>query len=146
MPASSGIHVRGLDDLNRALKRASKEVRLDIRKDLRAVAEPIRAEAQQLAGTQISGIATAAGRKRKRRGRPKNWAGMRIGLALAGNLIYVAPVQRGFKGRGADPSKRPNLADLLMGRAMEPALEHHKAEIEAHVGRALDRMTERWGI
>jgi hypothetical protein len=142
MPAS-GIHVRGLDQLNRALRRASRDVRLGIRKELREIAEPVRADAEALAFTEISGIRKAATRTHHRgRGRPKRWERMRTGLALANNVIYVAPVQRGV--RGADPRGRPNLADLLMGKAMEPALERHKGEIEARVGAALDTIAARW--
>jgi len=138
MPASSGIHVRGLDGLNRALRRSSRDVRLGIRKELREVAEPVRAEAEHRAHSEISGIARGRGRS--------HWERMRVGLSLAHDLIYVAPRQRGVKGRGADPRRRPNLADLMMGRAMEPALEHHQAQIEARVGRALDRISERWSL
>lgn len=129
----SGLSVTGLDELNRALRRSSKEVRLGVRKELRRVAEPVRAEAEQLAVEKIRRIGL-------------KWSKMRIGLTLSENIIYVAPRQRGVKRRGPDPRKRPNLADLLMTRAMEPALERHIGEIEGRFGAMLDTIADRFSL
>lgn len=146
--AVSGVRVAGLAELNRALARTSKEVRVGIRKELREIAEPIRAEAQQLAVTEIRGIRLAQARRSNRRrrstGTPKHWERMRTGLTLSENVIYVAPRERGVKTRGDDPRRRPNLADLLMGRSMEPALQHHVHQIEDRVGAAIDRIADRF--
>jgi hypothetical protein len=63
---------------------------------------------------------------------------MRVGVTR--NLVYVAPRQKGTRGRG--PRRRPNLADLLMSRAMEPALERHTGEIEQRFDELLGHVTD----
>ncbi len=120
MPAEAAIRVRGLAELNRALKFADKETRLGIRKVERQVAEPVRVEAQELAARHISHIGT-------------EWSRMRIGVTQ--KLVYVAPKQRRKKG-----TPRPNLAKLLMDKAMQPALDKHASEIEKNFEEALDQM------
>ncbi len=120
MPAAAGIKVRGFTELQRALKNADKETRLGIRKVERQVAEPVRVEAQALASREISHIG-------------KEWAAMRIGITT--KLVYVAPKQRRRKG-----TARPNLAGLLLTKAMEPALDRHREQIERSMEEALDKM------
>ncbi len=120
VPAAAGIKVKGFTELNRALKNADKETRLGIRKVERQVAEPVRVDAQELAVREISHIGN-------------QWAAMRIGVTQ--KLVYVAPKQRRKRG-----SPRPNLAGLLLKKAMEPALEKNRAEIERAMEEALDAM------
>ncbi len=122
MPAEAALHVKGLSELHRALKVADKETRLGIRKVERQVAEPVRVDAQQLATREISHIGT-------------EWARMRIGITQ--KLVYVAPKQRRKKG-----TPRPNLAKLLMDKAMQPALDKHASEIERNFEEALDQMAD----
>ncbi len=122
MPAAAGIKVKGFTELHRALKNADKETRLGIRKVERQVAEPVRVEAQALAAREISHIG-------------KEWAAMRIGITQ--KLVYVAPKQRRKRG-----SARPNLAGLLLTKAMEPALEKHREQIERSMEQALEEMAD----
>jgi hypothetical protein len=119
--------VSGLSDLQAAFKDADKQLRLGIRGELRQIAEPVAREAEQLALSSI-----------RRMPRSPNWSRMRVGVTR--NLVYVAPRQKGTRGRG--PRRRPNLADLLMGRAMEPALERNTAGIERHFDQLLDRVAD----
>ena len=121
------IALRGQRELLAALAKADRETRLGVRRELRGVAEPVRREAQTLALSEISGMAKS----------PK-WAGMRTGVTR--KLVYVAPRQRGVRGRG--PGRRPNLADLLMVRAMEPALQHNERRTEAALEEMLDRVAD----
>jgi hypothetical protein len=74
------------------------------------------------------------------RGMPRspNWSRMRVGVTR--NLVYVAPRQKGTRGRG--PRRRPKFADLLMGRAMEPALERNTPGIERHFDQLLDQVAD----
>jgi hypothetical protein len=65
---------------------------------------------------------------------------MRTGITR--KVVYVAPRQRGVKTRGADPRRRPNLAQLLLDRAMEPALDRHEHEIVEAFDRLLDKMAD----
>ncbi len=106
------IRVRGLTDLNRALKVAEKDVRLGIRADLRHAADPVRADAETLATARISHIGV-------------DWSRMRVGVTQS--LVYVVPRKRGTKDQRM---KRPKLAPRMMNESMQPALDRNKPEIE----------------
>jgi hypothetical protein len=123
------VYVKGLRELQAALKNADRDTRLGLRAELRDLARPVADDAQQLALSTISGIA-----------RSPRWAGMRIGVTRS--LVYVAPRQKGTHGRGSN--RRPNLADLLMTRAMEPALERNRPGIERSMEAVLDHMAARF--
>jgi hypothetical protein len=121
---ADGVRVRGLGDLNRALRRTDRDVRLSIRKELRDVAEPVRADAESRADSRIRNL-------------DGDWTRMRTGATT--NSVYVAPKLRGSK---KGPQKRPNLAPLLMDRAMQPALQHHAPQIEREFDEMLGRVTD----
>lgn len=123
---ADAVRVKGLRELQRALKQADKETRLGVRAELRNVAEPVRQEAAQLAGSQI------------RRNTPA-WAAMRTGVTQ--KSVYVAPKQRGTKN---PRSKRKNLAGLLAARALEPALDRHESETVHRFERMLDNVADRF--
>lgn len=120
------IRVQGLHELQAALAHADRQTRLGIRGGLRQVAEPVQRGAEQLAAANISRIGP-------------RWSKMRVGITR--DLVYVAPRQRGG-GRGRDPRRRPNLARLLMDRAMQPALDAHASEIEARFENLLDTVAD----
>ena len=124
--AAAEVQVEGLADLNRALRRADKQTKAGVRKELRGVAEPIRADAQSLAGSQIRNIGG-------------DWSKMRVGVTT--DSVYVAPRKRGIKRRD-DPKKRRNLAPLLMDRAMQPALDNHADGIQHEFEQMLDRVAD----
>ena len=121
--------VRGLADLQRALKTADKNVRLGVRRELRQVAEPVRADAQELAAAEIRNIGPA-------------WSRMRTGVTR--RVVYVAPRQRSRASRTNPRLRRPNLAGLLMGQAMEPALQRHQPQIEREMEQMLDRVADQF--
>jgi hypothetical protein len=135
--AAAGVHVKGLRELQQAFALAEREARLFVRAELRHVAEPIRAEAEQLALTSISGM----GRNRK----SAKWGKMRVGVTRT--LIYVAPRQRGRLTK-QNPDRwgrgyyKGDFGGRLMRVAMEPALEHHAPDVEARMEHALDRMAD----
>ena len=117
----------GFRELNLAYKGAERDVRLRWRANLREVAEPVRQDAERLAMSSI----------RRMPGSPK-WSRMRVGISQ--RVVYIAPRARGFKGRGRHPSKRPNLGDLLMNRAMQPALERNEEQMFRNLERLMDRI------
>jgi len=119
------VVVRGIRELSAAFAKADRDVRLGWRHGLRDIAEPVRRDAEQLAVQEISHIGP-------------RWARMRIGVTR--RVVYVAPRQRGIKATGDRRKARPNLADLLMDRAMEPALHTHEHQIEAATEQLLDHM------
>jgi len=113
----------GFRELNLAYKFAERDVRLRWRANLRQVAEPVRQDAERLAVSSI----------RRMPGSPK-WARMRVGVTQ--RVVYIAPRQKGTHGRGR--LRRPNLADLLLDRAMEPALERNEEEMFRNLERLMD--------
>jgi hypothetical protein len=128
---ASGVRVLGLRDLERAFARADREVRNDMRDALAEAAAPVRSDAQSLAASQVRNL---------RPGDP--WAAMRVGVSRT--VAYVAPVERGIKGRGGQRRRRPNLANLLMGRAMEPALEQNREKVARRVEHLIDEVATVW--
>lgn len=126
MPAGE-VRVEGLRELQRAFKAADRTLARDLREGLRNVADPVRATATQLALQNITRI-----------GIP--WSEMRIGVTST--TVYVAPKRRGTR----DPRKRrPNLALLLLGRSMLPAVEQNQQVIEAGFDRLLDDVENAFG-
>lgn len=119
--------MHGYRELKLIARAAGPTVQKDLDGRLRQLAEPIRADAESLA---LSGIT--------RIGVP--WSRMRVGVTQ--RLTYVAPRQRGQRRRG--PSSRPNLADLLEQRAMTPALERNKANLERGTNDVLYGFASRW--
>lgn len=122
------IRVEGLRELQRAFKRADGTLQKDFRASLRVAAEPVRASAETLAVENI-----------RRIGVP--WSRMRVGVTQ--REVYVAPRQRGQKGKDRR-LRRPNLFDLLMGRALEPALDQNIGKVEVAMERLLDTVGDSW--
>lgn len=125
------VHIQGLKELNRAFVLAGKQTRREIRLEMAAVAEPVRQTAQQLALEKIPRMKFSP-----------EWSVMRVGVTQTS--VYVAPYERGVKMRGREKRRRANLFDLLLGRALEPALALNRAGVEAGFGRALDRIASGW--
>lgn len=123
---ADAVEVIGLRELNAAFAQTDKVTRAAIRAEYRTVARPVQQAAHVLAYSRISNMALSP-----------SWAGMRVGVTRS--MVYVAPQKRGTKNRRA---KRPNLAGLLATRALEPALERHRAEVEERFERMLDRVCD----
>jgi hypothetical protein len=126
MSNSGEIRVHGLRQMNRAFAKADKSLKKDLTKTLKKVAEPVRTDAARRALHEVRNI------------RPP-WSDMRTGATTA--VVYVAPRERGRRSA----LRRPNLAGLLMDRAMQPALDAHTGDIETELGRMLDEIGKDWG-
>lgn len=126
------VRVTGLRDLQRAFARADKAVKEDLRDALMEAAQPVRMAAQHLAAAKIRNITEAS-----------PWSRMRVGVATNA-IVYVAPVERGIKSRGLGHRRRPNLAPLLMERALEPALEQNRSLVERRLEHMLDEVADVW--
>lgn len=123
--------VRGLTEIQAAFKVVDKEAGRELQTGLRQVAEPVRTDAQAFALQKVPRMKFSP-----------QWAKMRTGRARG--VVYVAPRQRGARGRG-DPRRRgQQFAMLLMSRAMEPALERHAAEIEHGVEVLIDHAVDQF--
>lgn len=127
---ASGLTVHGYTDLARAFKVAGKEARVELRVAMQSVAKPVKERAAVLASTEITRMRTSP-----------QWGQMRTGVTQ--RSVYVAPKQRGTRGRGG-PRARKNLANLLMNKAMLPALEQTKALAGARLDRVLDEIGKTW--
>jgi hypothetical protein len=112
------IIVKGLREVNAAFAKTDRDIRLAWRAEMREVAEPVRRDAEQSAVQAIRHMPSSP-----------RWSRMRTGVTQS--LVYVAPRQKGTRGRG--PGGRPNLAGLLLDRAMEPALARHEHEITVRI-------------
>lgn len=121
------VYVKGLRELQAALAKADKDIRLGVRKELRDVAEPVRRDAEALAGSSIRNIG-------------ERWDDMRVGVTRT--MVYVAPRRKGV--RAGNPRKRPNLARLLAARALEPALDRNQHNIRHDLDRVIDRVCDRF--
>lgn len=121
-----GVRVSGLRELERAFARFGAAEKKTLTVSLAAAAEPVRARAEELAGTGIRNIGP-------------RWQQMRVGVTT--KLVYVAPKRR----RGRNPNlARPNLAGLLMDRAMSPALEEKQIEVVGLLDAAFAGLGDEW--
>lgn len=109
-----------MKELDRAFGAVSKDMRKELRGELKDAAEPVRSQAESLAVGNISNIGGS-------------WARMRVGATS--RMAYVAPASKRSGG-----SPRPNLAPLLMDKAMQPALDANTAEVIARLERMIDRI------
>lgn len=127
MPATTGVRVKGFRELQRAFKQSPKDLRRESQKSLRDIGRIVADDAERFADSRIRNIGGA-------------WSQMRVGVTQ--RLVYVAPKQRGTRNTTA---MRPNLAPLLMDRAMQPALDENRDEVDREFGHMLDRVVDRWG-
>ena len=124
------LEVDGLGEFQRALARIDKTLARELKNEFRAAADPIRVQAEALALEKI-----------RRMKRSPQWSKMRVGVTS--NLVYIAPRLHGVKSH-RDPKNRPNLVDLLLGRAMEPALAAGESHLIAAAERALEHVGIEW--
>jgi hypothetical protein len=120
------LAVEGLSALSRAFALADETLAVELKDALRESAEPVKVSAQALMLAQIPV-------ERIR------WDEFRIGVTRSS--VYVAPARRQTK----DPRrKRKNFANILLGRAMLPALEQNIGEVERRVDHVLGTVARRW--
>jgi hypothetical protein len=119
--------VEGLRELEVAFKTYGDGLEKGVREVLATAAEPVRFEAEVLAVASIRSI-----------GIP--WSRMRVGVTRT--TAYVAPGQRGR--HTSVNRRRPNLKNLLLDRAMEPALAANVDRVEVEVVDALDDLAKAW--
>jgi hypothetical protein len=123
------VVVHGLREIELLAKSKGREASRTLNKELRAVAEPIRSDAERLATSNITRIGP-------------RWGKMRVGVTQ--RLVYVAPKERGVKGRGDLPRRRPRFADLMQARAMQPALTQNSAFVLARVDAVFTKFVNDW--
>lgn len=126
MPAAGHVTVRGLRELNRAFDQMGKELKKELRDELKTVGEPVRQAAEQLAVANIRNV-------------DQRWSAMRLGTTS--RVVFVAPKARRRRG-----TPRPNFGNLLLNRAMLPALEANEPKVIRGLEQMLDRVGEKGGF
>lgn len=119
------VVVRGYRELARTFGRLGPELKKELRVELLRAGEPVRADAERLAASEISNIEAG-----------DVWARMRVGVTS--RSVYVAP--RARRRRRGPRWKRPNLAVRLLDDAMVPALDANRQQTVANLERMLDRL------
>ncbi len=128
------VHVKGLRELERAFKLADKAEAKMLRTTLKEAGEPVKRLAEGKAAAKIRRIHTE--------GAKVDWAQMRLGVRRS--AVYLAPKQKGRASRSNRALRRPNLKDLLLDRAMIPALDERREEVVRNVEHMLDTVGSRW--
>lgn len=131
MPAAAEatIHVRGYREIVKAFDKADRSINQEIQAAFKDVAEPIRAGAEARARASIPHLGP-------------RWGLMRTGLTRT--RVYVAPRERGKASRVNRRLARPNLAGLLLDRAMQPSLDANEGQVSARFDEALARIESIW--
>lgn len=124
------VDVEGLSGLQQAFALAGREVKGEMTGVLKGLAEPVRVTAQGLALEEIPRMTM-------------EWSRMRTGIGVGS--VYVAPVKRGVNSRKDNRFRRPNLFNLLLDRALEPALGRNLPGVVAGVERWLNGVADDWG-
>lgn len=119
---ATGVRVKGLRELQRDIGRVDKQLRSELGKELKKLAEPVAADASRRVAR--FGEKTAAGIVAGRRG--------------GGAVVR----QRLRKVTG----KRGDFGALQMRTALIPALEAHEEEVVHGVEDLLDRLTSEAGL
>lgn len=124
--AAGQIRIKGQAEVEAAFLSLRKEVLAELRPALREIAQPVRELASEKAMENIRNIGAA-------------WSRMRVGVTT--KVVYIAPTSRRHGG-----SPRPNLAALLMDKAMQPALDESQGEIVAKLDALVDLSAARSGF
>lgn len=120
------VAVEGLRDLQRAFRVADETLSRELTKTLREVAEPVRADAERLAVAGIRRITLP-------------WSAMRIGVTKTS--VYLVPRKRGAR---FPQRRRPNFKNLLLDRAMLPALERNEDQVLEGMEDLLEHVGLNW--
>lgn len=130
---AEAVRVEGLRELERAFKLYGRGLEKGLREAMEAAAEPVKQDAHSLARSTLKP--------------PKpdgvDWTLMRVGVTK--RTAYVAPAQRGNRGRR--PSSRARgekFKALLLGSALEPALAANTKTVEREFIDALDDLARMW--
>jgi len=129
VPEQRAVRIEGLAELRTAFRVAGNAMDRDLDDALKSSADPVKSSAE--ANT------SAIRNLREPRGDGISWRSMRVGITA--HTVYVAPVNRGRRGR-----RRRNLFDLLMQRSLEPALAENRSRVEQEVKDAVRDMGRAW--
>jgi hypothetical protein len=130
--AARGIKVKGLRETARAFDNISDNLSEELTDGLKHAAEPVRAAAEKKAVAKIVNM-----------DRSPAWAEQKTVVSKRTALVYIAPKKRQTR---KPQRKRKNLAELMMGRAMEPALDENEDRVREEVDDVLNRLSRKNGF
>jgi hypothetical protein len=122
------VRVKGLQELQRDFKRMSKDLDKDLVKQLKKAAEPVELTAEDYAMSKIRNMVYSP-----------RWAGMRISVTAARDLVYMVPSARGGRRRGE------GLGGLLQ-REMDLALAQNEKQVLDNIDDYLGNLGEEYGF
>ncbi len=138
MPTSFGslqsenpVLVVNLDLINKNLKALGKAQMKAAKAGMLEGAEPIRADAERLAESDISGMKRA---KKK----PPPWSLQRDGQTV--HEVYIAPRERGVKSKTDPRRRRPNFVTVMFDKSYDPAFEKGRPGVVQFVDNWLGRV------
>ena len=126
------VRVEGLRELTRAFGKISTDLRDEVRDELLDAVEPVKERAEQLALSRIRNMPESP-----------QYAEMRTGVSKARGVVFMVPA---WRTRRRPNRRRPNLGELLLERAMDPALDEKEDEIVRGVERTLDHLARENGF
>lgn len=126
------VRVEGLRELTRAFGKISKDLSDEVRDELLDAVEPVKERAEQLALSRIRNMPESP-----------QYAEMRTGVSKARGVVFMVPA---WRTRRRPNRRRPNLGELLLERAMDPALDEKEDEIVRGVERTLDHLARENGF
>lgn len=127
--ATKPIRIEGLRELERAFKLYGAGMEKGLREAMEAASEPVRQDAQSLARVSLKTPVNV------------DWSLMRVGVTR--RTAYVAPAQRGRRGRLRPNAGRPNMREKLLG-PMEAALDANVRNVEEEFDDALKDLARMW--
>ena len=126
---AEAVRVEGLRELRRAFKLAGRGMEKAIDEALEAASEPVKTDAQSLAISSIPRVGISSA------GIP--WSSMRVGVKS--NVAYIVPAARGNRAK-----RRRNFGDILLSRAMEPALDRNIDNVEKQFALEVGEVFRAW--
>lgn len=119
--AAGSIRVKGLREFQRAVRRADKDTRKEVKSALKEVGEVVRVDAADRFDRYDRGSARS----------------LKVSVSQRGVAVY--------QSRRKTTGKRPDFGTLQMRRALLPALEDKRGEAERRMERAIDRIADHFG-
>ena len=127
------VIVVNLGEINQQLARSGPLVYKAAKAGLREAAEPVRQDAGRLSQLEISGM-------RRAKKHPPPWSIQKTGQTI--HEVYIVPRQKGTRGDPRNPRSRPNFAEIMLGKAYEPALARNQSRVQVIVDNWLDKVVK----
>lgn len=136
---SHTVRVEGLRELLKVTDALPKQIKKDVRKELRRVAEPVRDTATLLFLAKVSKSGVHD------RGKVVDPKKTRYGISVR-KVGTISVEQRVRAKSGNRLKKRPKFTDTVMERSLAPALERNEGEVMDGFNRVLDSLERRWAV